>query len=86
MFLHPHLHDLHWNIPWIPRNKKITLGCDSANDAYINFYSNDSDTSDNLYDCKMLSHGGTSRVEGEGELTVYSKKNTLNGDIDVSQI
>ena len=39
-------------------NRKITLVCDSSNSAYVQFCSNDNNTSNNTYDCKILSQGG----------------------------
>ena len=47
-------------------NRNITLGCDSPNDAYIHFHSNDSDTSNTLYDCKILSHREPVGQKGRG--------------------
>ena len=55
------------------------------NSAYINFNSNDRDMSDTLYDCKILSQGGTSGTPGSGTLTLYSKTTTFKGDVDASQ-
>ena len=66
-------------------NRKITLECDSPNVTYINFNSNDSDTSNILYDCRILSQGGTSGTPGSGTLTLYSKTTTFKGDVDASQ-
>ena len=66
-------------------DRKITLGCDSPNTAYIPFNSNDNDTSDTLYDCKILLQGGTSGTPRSGTLTLYNKTTSFKGDIDASQ-
>ena len=36
-------------------NRKITLGCDVANTAYVHFNSNDANTNNDTFDCKILS-------------------------------
>ena len=66
-------------------NRKITLACDSSNTACVCFCSNDANTSNTTYDCKILSQGGVAGVEGKGDLTVYSNRTFFSGDVDVSK-
>ena len=35
-------------------NRKITLGCDVANTAYVHFNSNDTNTTNTSFDCKLV--------------------------------
>ena len=65
-------------------NRKIALACDSSNTACVCFCSNDANTSNTTYDCKLLSQGGVSGIEGKGDLTVYSNRTFFSGDVDVS--
>ena len=55
-------------------NRNIALGCDSTNSAYVQFCSNDTNTTNTLYDYKILSQGGNSGIDGKGDLTVYSNR------------
>ena len=66
-------------------SRKVTLGCDSSNTAYVTFNSNYYDILNTSFDCKIVSQSGTSGVAGNGTLTVYSKTTSFNGDVNASQ-
>ena len=56
-------------------NRNITSGCDSTNSAYVHFCANDTNTSNTVYDCKILSQGGDSGVDGKGDVTCIQQQN-----------
>jgi len=59
---------------------------DVANTAYVHFLnSNDANTNNDTFDCKILSQGGVSGVSGKGDLVVYSNKTNFYSDVDVFQ-
>ena len=44
-------------------NRKIMLGCDVANTAYVHFNSNHANTTNTTFDCKLVSQGGVNGVD-----------------------
>ena len=47
-------------------NRKITLDCYDSDTACVTFYSNDTNTRNMTYDCKMVSQGGVNGLDGKG--------------------
>ena len=60
-------------------NRKITLGCDAFNCAYINFNYNNRDSGNTLYACEIFSQSGISGTPGSSTLTLHCKTAFLKG-------
>ena len=66
-------------------NRNINLDCSEPNASCVTFCSNDVNTANNCYDCKIASVGGSSSAPGKGELVVYSNKTRFHGDVVIDE-
>jgi hypothetical protein len=62
----------------------VEVSADSVNNAFIDFHSNDANSSAVDYDGRILCNGGTNATTGQGAMTYTASSHTFNGTVNAS--